>query len=109
MDLGCVNCHAIGGAGGQVGPDLVSIGASAPVDYLVESILQPNKAIKEGYHSLVVEARSLPRTLKVSARTKDGIVMALRHVKLPVFGVQFHPESILTLEGKKLIGNFLRM
>jgi putative heme-binding domain-containing protein len=53
-DQACLKCHAIGGAGGQVGPDLASIGASAPVDYLVESILQPNKAIKEGYHSLVI-------------------------------------------------------
>src|SRR5262249_14690113 len=53
-DLTCLNCHAIAGAGGQVGPDLASIGASAPVDYLGETILQPNKAIKEGYHSLVV-------------------------------------------------------
>jgi putative heme-binding domain-containing protein len=53
-DLTCMKCHAIGGSGGQVGPDLSSVGASAPVDYLIESILQPNKAIKENYHSLVV-------------------------------------------------------
>jgi len=53
-DQACLRCHCIAGAGGQVGPDLVSIGASAPVDYLVESILLPNKAIKEGYHALVV-------------------------------------------------------
>jgi putative heme-binding domain-containing protein len=53
-DLACLRCHAIAGAGGQVGPDLVSIGASAQVDYLVESILLPNKAVKENYHSLVV-------------------------------------------------------
>jgi putative heme-binding domain-containing protein len=50
----CLKCHAISGAGGQVGPDLASIGASAQIDYLIESILQPNKAIKEGYHSLSV-------------------------------------------------------
>jgi putative heme-binding domain-containing protein len=50
----CLRCHAIGGAGGQVGPDLSSIGASAPVDYLIESLLQPSKAIKEGYHALLV-------------------------------------------------------
>jgi putative heme-binding domain-containing protein len=56
-DLACLKCHAIAGAGGQVGPDLVSIGASAPIDYLVESVLEPNKAIKEGYHSLVVATR----------------------------------------------------
>jgi putative heme-binding domain-containing protein len=53
-DQTCLKCHAIGGAGGQVGPDLSSIGASAQVDYLIESILVPNKAIKENYHSLVV-------------------------------------------------------
>ena len=54
QDMGCLKCHAIGGAGGSVGPDLVSIGASAQVDYLVDSLLNPNKQIKEGYHSLVV-------------------------------------------------------
>jgi putative heme-binding domain-containing protein len=53
-DQVCQKCHAIAGAGGQVGPDLTSIGASAQVDYLIESILQPNKAIKENYHSLSV-------------------------------------------------------
>jgi len=53
-DQVCLKCHAIGGAGGQVGPDLSSIGASAPVDYLIDSLLQPNKAIKENYHSLLI-------------------------------------------------------
>lgn len=54
-DLGCVTCHAIGGAGGKVGPDMTSIGASAPADYLIESILFPNAKIKEGYHSIRIE------------------------------------------------------
>ena len=53
-ELQCLACHAIGGAGGQVGPDLTSLGASAQPDYLVESILIPNKAVKEGYHALRV-------------------------------------------------------
>jgi putative heme-binding domain-containing protein len=53
-ELQCLACHGIGGAGGQVGPDLTSIGASAPADYLVESILLPNKAVKEGFHALRV-------------------------------------------------------
>jgi putative heme-binding domain-containing protein len=53
-DLNCQKCHAIGGAGGAVGPDLVSIGGSAQLDYLVESLLQPSKKIKENYHSLIV-------------------------------------------------------
>lgn len=52
--LQCTVCHAIGGIGGKIGPDLVSIGASAPVDYLIESLLEPSKKIKEGYHTVLV-------------------------------------------------------
>ena len=55
--LACTGCHAIGGAGGRVGPDMTSIGASAPVDYLVESVLLPNAKIKEGFQSLVVTTK----------------------------------------------------
>jgi putative heme-binding domain-containing protein len=55
--LACMACHAIGGVGRQVGPDLVSIGASAPIDYLVDSLLAPSKKIKEGYHLTVVNAK----------------------------------------------------
>ena len=53
-DSQCLKCHAVAGAGGQVGPSLESVGASAPADYLLDSLLEPNKAIKENYHSLVV-------------------------------------------------------
>jgi len=53
-DMNCLKCHAIGGAGGQVGPDIASLGAAAPVDYLVDSLIDPNKAIKENYNALVV-------------------------------------------------------
>jgi anthranilate synthase/aminodeoxychorismate synthase-like glutamine amidotransferase len=60
------------------------------------------------YHSLVVEEDSLPAELEVSARTDDGVVMGLRHRGQPTFGVQFHPESVLTGEGKRLLRNFLR-
>ncbi len=67
----------------------------------------PRKLLVGRYHSLVVEERTLPKELKVSARTKDGIVMALRHQRLPLFGVQFHPESILTPDGQTLLENFL--
>ncbi|MBU6399885.1 MAG: HEAT repeat domain-containing protein, partial [Verrucomicrobia bacterium] len=56
-DVGCTTCHAIGGVGGKVGPDLTSIGASSPVDYLIESVLQPNKKIKEGYQAVLVTTR----------------------------------------------------
>ncbi len=61
------------------------------------------------YHSLIVEADSLPSCLEVSARTSDGIIMGLRHREMKVEGVQFHPESIMTTEGKKLLANFSRM
>jgi len=57
-DLSCLKCHSIGGVGGVVGPDLVSIGASAQIDYLVDSLLQPNKAVKENYHTLIVQTEA---------------------------------------------------
>ncbi len=59
------------------------------------------------YHSLVVERSSLPDVLEISAETDDGIIMGLRHRTLPVEGVQFHPESILTEHGKTILKNFL--
>ncbi|MCZ2391191.1 MAG: aminodeoxychorismate/anthranilate synthase component II [Acidobacteria bacterium] len=59
------------------------------------------------YHSLVVERESLPAVLEISAESPDGLVMALRHRSLPIEGVQFHPESVLTDHGKKLLQNFM--
>ena len=59
------------------------------------------------YHSLVVERRSLPRCLEISAETSDGVIMGLRHRQFPVEGVQFHPESVLTAAGFSLLRNFL--
>ncbi|QQS34232.1 MAG: aminodeoxychorismate/anthranilate synthase component II [Acidobacteriota bacterium] len=61
------------------------------------------------YHSLVVERDTLPDTLEISAETADGIIMGLRHRTLPIEGVQFHPESILTEHGKILLQNFLSL
>jgi para-aminobenzoate synthetase component 2 len=61
------------------------------------------------YHSLVVERESLPETLEISATSPDGLIMALRHKTFKIEGVQFHPESILTKEGKKLLQNFLNL
>lgn len=61
------------------------------------------------YHSLVVERESLPQLLEISAESPDGLIMGLRHRELPVEGVQFHPESILTEHGKKLLQNFLEL
>jgi anthranilate synthase component 2 len=59
------------------------------------------------YHSLVVEPESLPDAFEISARTDDGVVMGIRHRGRPSYGIQFHPESILTLAGKPLLANFL--
>ena len=59
------------------------------------------------YHSLIVEAESLPTCLAVTARTDDGLIMGLQHKKHPVFGVQFHPESIASEFGHDLLANFL--
>lgn len=61
------------------------------------------------YHSLIVEKASLPAILEVSATTPDGIIMGIRHRDLPVEGVQFHPESVMTEYGKSLLENFLKL
>jgi len=67
---------------------------------------QPFEATR--YHSLVIDPESVPDVLEISARTEDGEIMGGRHRELPVEGIQFHPESILTREGKTLLANFLR-
>jgi anthranilate synthase/aminodeoxychorismate synthase-like glutamine amidotransferase len=67
----------------------------------------PNPFVATRYHSLVVLPDTVPADLEVTARAEDGEVMGLRHRRYPVEGVQFHPESILTVEGKRLLANFL--
>ena len=70
----------------------------------------PNPLEATRYHSLVVDPETVPDVLTVSARTRDGLIMGLRHTNLPIEGVQFHPESILTGEaGKQLLANFLSL
>lgn len=61
------------------------------------------------YHSLLVERKSLPRVLRITAETKEKEIMGLEHKAYPIYGVQFHPESILTSEGKKILRNFLKI
>ena len=68
----------------------------------------PNPFDAMRYHSLLVDADSVPSSLEVSARTAEGEVMGLRHRTLPVEGIQFHPESIGTPDGKRLLANFLK-
>ena len=61
------------------------------------------------YHSLLVERKTFPKILNITAETKDKEIMGLQHKNYPIYGVQFHPESILTIEGKKILKNFLEL
>jgi para-aminobenzoate synthetase component 2 len=72
-----------------------------------EELPSPFSAIR--YHSLAAMPDSVPEALEVTARTKTGVIMALRHREYPIHGVQFHPESILSEHGKTLLSNFLRV
>jgi anthranilate synthase component 2 len=109
----CLGHQAIGQAfGGKVvRAPRVMHGKTSPIEHdatgLFAGIPSPMQATR--YHSLVVEPSSLPASLRVTARTAEGEIMALAHQSLPVWGVQFHPESILTVDGKKLLSNFLEM
>jgi anthranilate synthase component II len=74
-------------------------------DTILRGLENPFEATR--YHSLIVDPGDLPGCLLVNAWTEEGTIMGLRHRELPVFGVQFHPESIMTREGKRLLENFL--
>ena len=72
-----------------------------------ERLAEPLEATR--YHSLIVKRESVPDSLEITAKTDDGEIMGLQHREFPIHGVQFHPESILTTEGRKLLANFLRV
>jgi anthranilate synthase component 2 len=107
----CLGHQAIGQAfGGKVIRNhRIVHGKSSPVRHRGGGIFAgvPSPFDAGRYHSLVVERASLPRALAVTCWTDEGEIMGLRHRTLDVEGVQFHPESILTLEGKRLLGNWL--
>jgi len=69
----------------------------------------PNPFTAGRYHSLIVDRATLPSCLEISAETAEGEIMGIRHVEHPVEGVQFHPESILTPQGKRIVKNFLEL
>ena len=109
----CLGHQAIGAAfGGKIvrAPKLFH-GKTSEIEHDGEGIFQsvPNPLTATRYHSLIVDRKSLPRELQISAETKDGIIMGLRHRKLKVEGVQFHPESVLTESGKQILKNFLNL
>lgn len=72
-------------------------------------LAMPNPFAATRYHSLVVERSSLPACLQVNAWTEDGLIMGMRHRELPIWGVQFHPESFVTEQGINILANFLRL
>lgn len=74
---------------------------------IFSSISNPFEATR--YHSLIVEPKTFPKALDITAETKEKEIMGLKHKGYPVWGVQFHPESILTSEGKKLLNNFINV
>jgi para-aminobenzoate synthetase component 2 len=109
----CLGHQAIGAAfGGDVvrAPKLMH-GKTSEVEHdgktVFTGIASPMTCTR--YHSLIVSEKNLPAELEVSARTADGTIMGLRHRNYPVEGVQFHPESVLTDDGKRLIRNFLEL
>jgi anthranilate synthase/aminodeoxychorismate synthase-like glutamine amidotransferase len=109
----CLGHQAIGAAFGAkiVRAPKLFHGKTSEIEHdgkgIFRSIQNPLTATR--YHSLIVERKSLPRTLQISAETHDGVIMGLRHRKFKVEGVQFHPESVLTEFGKQLLKNFLAL
>jgi anthranilate synthase/aminodeoxychorismate synthase-like glutamine amidotransferase len=86
-------------------------GKTSPIQHDGKGVFAklPNPFEATRYHSLIVEKESVPSCLEVSAETAEGEIMGLRHKEYPVHGVQFHPESILSKEGKDLLANFLSL
>jgi anthranilate synthase component 2 len=109
----CLGHQAIGAAfGGKVvrAPKLMH-GKTSQVEHdgktIFAGIASPMTCTR--YHSLIVQEKGLPADLEITARTADGTIMGLRHRRFPVEGVQFHPESVLTADGQRLIQNFLEL
>lgn len=109
----CLGHQAIGYAfrGRVVRAPVIMHGKTSEIFHDGRTIFRglPQKFVATRYHSLIVERKSLPRELEVSAETLDGTIMGIRHRKFAVEGVQFHPESVLTEVGKKILQNFLRL
>jgi len=108
----CLGEQAIGEVFGGTLINLTEVyhGVQTPVDIVADDYIFSNlpKEIKAGrYHSWVVGNEGFPDVLEVTARSKEGYIMALRHKTFDVHGIQFHPESVLTPDGLTIIGNFL--
>ena len=109
----CLGHQAIGAAfGGKIirAPKLFH-GKTSQIRHDGSGVFRglPNPFTATRYHSLIVERKSLPAVLQVTAETDDGIIMGMQHREYPLMGVQFHPESVLTDSGKQLLKNFLSL
>jgi anthranilate synthase/aminodeoxychorismate synthase-like glutamine amidotransferase len=109
----CLGHQAIGHVfGGKVRrAERLMHGKTSPVYHNGENLFRgmPNPFTAARYHSLLVDRKLLPKSLKLTAWTEEGEVMGVRHLEYPVEGVQFHPESIMTQDGKILLKNFLAL
>jgi para-aminobenzoate synthetase component II len=109
----CLGHQAIGAAfgGDVVSAPTIMHGKTSDIFHDGRTIFGglPSPFTATRYHSLVVSPETFPDCLEISARTKDGVIMGLRHREMVVEGVQFHPESILTDTGKKLLSNFVNL
>jgi anthranilate synthase/aminodeoxychorismate synthase-like glutamine amidotransferase len=109
----CLGHQCVGAVfGGEIvsAPRLMH-GKTSPVRHRGAGVFNglPNPFEATRYHSLIVDRDTLPRSLQVTAETAEGEIMGLRHREFPIHGVQFHPESVLTGEGMKLLRNFLEL
>jgi anthranilate synthase component 2 len=109
----CLGHQSIGQAfGGTVTRGAAPMhGKTSTVSHAGTDVFQdlPERFTATRYHSLIVAREDLPDCLRVTAETEDGTIMGLRHAELPVYGVQFHPESIASEHGHALLANFLRL
>lgn len=109
----CLGCQSIGQhfGGNIIRADRLMHGKTSPIQHQGTDVFQgmPQNFAATRYHSLIVERASLPDCLEITAETKEGEIMGLRHKTLPIWGVQFHPESIATEQGMLILQNFLSL
>ena len=109
----CLGHQSIGHAfgGNIVRAERLMHGKTSPIRHDGQGVFagMPNPFCATRYHSLLIERDSLPECLEISAETTEGEIMGVRHKSLPIEGVQFHPESVLTEQGKQILKNFVEM
>ena len=109
----CLGHQCIGQAlGGKIiRADKLMHGKTSPINHDNKNLFKnlPNPFTATRYHSLLIEESSLPESLKITASTKEAEIMGIEHLTMPIFGVQFHPESLATEKGIMILKNFLEL